>query len=294
LVQLPESWSAAAPLVRACRLGLDLDLDLRDNLQRTLFYTGTYEPGLLNFLHGELRRGDVVVDVGAHIGVHALTMARRLGQLGGGRLIAFEPAQDSAAKLRAAAARNRLAVTVVELALGRGPGAIELHADRYYDAADAGVRSQFGTGDLVQRVTVSGFDAWAEGASLDRLDVVKLDVEGAEPLVIEGMRRSLERLRPRALVVEVKGRVLERSGGTEEELRALLAACGYRSTGQVFHHNEVFRPAVATRGRGSARVLDRGDLHRGDRRQRQQPAAQPADAGGQVGVPDRHDVGQHQ
>jgi hypothetical protein len=160
LVQLPESWSAAAPLVRACRLGLDLDLDLRDNLQRTLFYTGTYEPGLLNFLHGELRRGDVVVDVGAHIGVHALTMARRLGRLGGGRLIAFEPAQDSAAKLRAAAARNRL--------------------------------------------------------------------------------------------------------------------------------------AVATRGRGSARVLDRGDLHRGDRRQRQQPAAQPADAGGQVGVPDRHDVGQHQ
>jgi FkbM family methyltransferase len=246
LVQLPESWSAAAPLVRACRLGLDLDLDLRDNLQRTLFYTGTYEPGLLNFLYGELRRGDVVVDVGAHIGVHALTMARRLDQLGGGRLIAFEPAQDSAAKLRAAAARNRLAVTVVELALGGEPGAIALRADQRYDAADAGVRSQFGTGDLIQRATLSSFDAWAEEANLARLDVVKLDVEGAEPLVIEGMRRSLERLRPRALVVEVKGRVLERSGRTEGELRGLLAACGYRPTGQVFHHNEVFRPAVRT------------------------------------------------
>jgi hypothetical protein len=106
LVKLPERWSAEAPLVRSRRLGLDLQLDLRDNLQRTLFYTGTYEPGLLGFLHDQLRCGDVAVDVGAHIGVHALTMARRLDQLGGGRVLAFEPAQDSAAKLRAAATRN--------------------------------------------------------------------------------------------------------------------------------------------------------------------------------------------
>jgi hypothetical protein len=53
------------------RLGLRLELDLRDNLERTLYATGTYEPALLRFLHDELRPGDVVLDVGAHIGVHA-------------------------------------------------------------------------------------------------------------------------------------------------------------------------------------------------------------------------------
>jgi hypothetical protein len=138
LIKLPEQWSATAPLLRARRLGLDLDLDLRDNLQRTLFYTGTYEPGLLGFLHRELRGGDVAVDVGAHIGVHALTMARRLAQLGRGRVVAFEPAQDSAAKLRAAAVGNRLGVTVVEVALGRQPGTVELLVDQQYLLADAG------------------------------------------------------------------------------------------------------------------------------------------------------------
>jgi FkbM family methyltransferase len=244
LVKLPERWSVDAPLVRARRLGLDLDLDLRDNLQRTLYYTGTYEPGLLRFLHGELRRGDVAVDLGAHIGVHALTMARRLDQLGGGRVLAFEPARDSAAKLCAAATRNRLTVRVVELALGREPGTVELFADQQYHLADAGVRSQYGTGSAVQRAAVTSFDTWAEQAHLDRLDVVKLDVEGAEPLVIEGMRASLWRLRPRALVVEVKGRVLERSGVNEAGLRELLASCGYGATGQVFHRNEVFRPGI--------------------------------------------------
>jgi FkbM family methyltransferase len=242
LVKLPERWSADAPLVRARRLGLDLHLDLRDNLQRTLFYTGTYEPGLLRFLHGELRVGDVAVDVGAHIGVHALTMARRLRRLGGGRVLALEPARDSAAKLRAAADRHRLDVTVVELALGREPGTVELFADRRYHPADAGVRSQYGTGGAVQRVAVTSFDAWAEQARLERLDVVKLDVEGAEPLVIQGMRASLARLRPRVLVVEVKARVLERSGVDEAGLQELLASCGYRPTGQVLHRNQVFRP----------------------------------------------------
>ena len=246
LVKLPENWSTDTPLLRATRLGLDLDLDLRDNLQRTLFYTAMYEPGLLRFLHDELRCGDVAVDVGAHVGVHALTMARRLNQLGGGRVFAFEPAEDSAAKLRAAAS-NRLEVTVVALALGRAPGMIELFADPRYDLADAGVRSQYGTGNAIERVAVTSFDAWAEEARLDRLDVVKLDVEGAEPQVIEGMRASLKRLRPRALTVEVKDRVLDRSGVGEAELRELLASCGYRSSGQVFHSNEVFRPASKVR-----------------------------------------------
>jgi hypothetical protein len=80
------------------------------------------------------------------------------------------------------------------------------------------------------------------GVGLDRLDVVKLDVEGAEPLVIEGIRACLGRLRPRALVVEVKGVVLERAGTDEQTLRDLLGSCGYRSTGRVFHGNELFRP----------------------------------------------------
>jgi hypothetical protein len=73
--------------------------------------------------------------------------------------------------------------------------------------------------------------------------VVKIDVEGDEPLVVQGMRASLARLRPRALLLEVKAAVLQRSGVREAELRGLLAACGYTPTGLVLHRNELFRPA---------------------------------------------------
>jgi FkbM family methyltransferase len=243
LTRLPGDWWTASPRVRVRRLGLWLELDLRDNLQRALYATGTYEPALVRFLRDELRRGDVMVDVGAHIGVHALAAAARLRRLGGGSVVAFEPAHDSASKLRAAAARNRLQLTVVEAALGAEPGTAELRADPAYDAADAGVRSLHARGPRVQTVPVTTFDAWAAAARLERLDLVKLDVEGAELEALRGMAGSLGRLRPRALVVEVKQRVLEQAGVDGDEVREYLNRLGYQSTGQVLPvANEVYRP----------------------------------------------------
>jgi FkbM family methyltransferase len=243
LGKIQPRWAAT---VHVRRNGLRLELDLRDNLQAILYYTGRYEPDILRFLRRELRAGDVVADVGAHIGVHALAAARILRRAGG-RVIAFEPASDSAAKLRAAARRNRLRVEVVQTALGAHHGTAGLYGDARYDAADAGVRSQYGDAALVERVPVRTFDAWAEEAGLSRLDVVKIDVEGAEAAVLTGMSRSLRSLRPRAVLVEVKQR--ERTDTSAEELRELLRAHGYAQAARL-GHNEVFRlgePAPASR-----------------------------------------------
>jgi hypothetical protein len=55
--------------------------------------------------------------------------------------------------------------------------------------------------------------ALAAAVGLDRLDLVKIDVEGDEPLVVEGMRESLRALRPRMLLVEVKAAVGPVRGG---------------------------------------------------------------------------------
>ena len=242
LWRVPEAWWARVPRVRARRRGLRLDLDLRDNLQRTLYFTGTYEPGLLALIESELRPGDVMVDVGAHVGVHALTAARRLRDLGGGgRVIAFEPTDDSSAAVRAAAERNDLPVEVVRAGLGEAEGTIELRGDPRYGTFDAGVRSQFGAGDVIARAPLLTLDGWAAAAGLDRLDVVKIDIEGAEILALRGMRETLRRLRPRVLAIEVKDVVMARGPGDEAALHALLAECGYVSHGQSERHVEVFR-----------------------------------------------------
>ena len=243
LWRVPPEWWTTEPRVDARRLGLDLELDLRDNLQRTLWFTGTYEPGLLRALHVELRPGDVMVDVGAHVGVHALSAARRLRELGGGgRVIAFEPTDDSSAAVRLAAARNDLPVEVVRAGLGEVDGTIELRGDPRYGSADAGVRSQFGAGEVVATAPLLSFDGWAERNRLDRLDVVKIDIEGAEILALRGMRESLKTLRPRLLAIEVKDVVMERGPGDEASLHALLTECGYAPAGSPERHVAAFRP----------------------------------------------------
>ena len=246
LIKIPARWSRRQPTVRVRRQGLLLDLDLRDNLQAILFYAGVYEPSFSRHLHAQLRPGDVVADIGAHIGVHALAVARQLARIGGGAVLAFEPAADSAAGLRAAAVRNDLAVEVVEAACSDRPGRVDLFADERYPVADAGVRSLHGHGARIGAVTAVRFDDWAAarpGGPLARLDVVKLDVEGHEAAALTGMRATLARLRPRALYVEIKDDSMGRATTPDGQLRDLLETLGYRSTGQTFDHNELFVPA---------------------------------------------------
>ncbi|WP_328996564.1 FkbM family methyltransferase [Kribbella sp. NBC_01245] len=236
LVKIPPEWAACVDVRRE---GLRLALDLRDNLQAILYYAGRYEPAMRDFLHRELRAGDVVMDVGANIGLHTLTAVRRLRGLGGGRVIAFEPADDCVRKLVATAAANGLAgsdvLEVVPVALGDRAEVADLRADSRYDVADAGVRSLSGDGEIVQQVPVVRLDDWAAEHGLDRLDVVKLDVEGAEHAALSGGRRTLTRLKPRVVPVEDK-----RAEG-RRELHDLLAALGYHPTGQVLDHNALFR-----------------------------------------------------
>jgi FkbM family methyltransferase len=246
LVKIPERWSEQDPTVPVRRAGLSLELDLRDNLQAILFYTGVYEPDFSRHLLTHLRPGDVVADIGAHIGVHALAAARRLAHLGGGRVLAFEPAADSAAKMRAAALRAHLDIEIVEAACSDRAGRLPLFADERYPVFDAGVRSLHGHGRQVGEIATVCFDDWAAarpGGPLPRLDVVKVDVEGHEAAALTGMRTTLARLRPRALYVEIKDNSMGRARTTDEQLRDLLGTFGYRSTGGTFDHNELFTPA---------------------------------------------------
>ncbi len=221
-------------------LGFDYDLDLADNAQRWLYRTGSYEQELTDLLVGELSQGDVYVDVGAHIGVHALVVARHLASLDG-QVVAFEPTPDSMGRLKRAAARAGLPnVTFVQSGLGSEPGEIVLRSDPRFGRNDAGVRSVYGPGHRVGSFPVTTLDAWAEQTGLERLDVVKIDVEGSEYQVLLGMTDTLRRLRPRLVVVEMEDRLLERAGVSEEQIDALLAELGY-SRSEHLWRNVAFR-----------------------------------------------------
>ena len=106
------------------------------------------------------------------------------------------------------------------------------------------------------RAPVTTFDAWAQRAGLDRLDVVKIDIEGAEILALRGMRATLRAPAP-ARCSRSRSRTSSWSAGPGDEaaLHALLAECGYVPAGSPERHVAVFRPPGSRRqcGQGPSR-----------------------------------------
>jgi FkbM family methyltransferase len=233
------------------RSGLVFLCDLRDNLQSELYFLRTYSWDELRLILRTLRPGDTFVDVGANIGLFALEAASRVGL--SGAVLAFEPAQDTAQRFR----QNRKAnsfdevVRVYEVALSDRSATAQLHAP-IEASFDVGRRSLFGDGPVVSTVETIAFDDFIRrdpDASHGRIDVVKIDVEGAELHVLRGMRRSLSEFRPRLVLVETLDEHLSRAGASTTEMARLLWQLGYvalpGNAGDRRHHRHIRNMAFA-------------------------------------------------
>jgi FkbM family methyltransferase len=177
-------------------------LDLRTTFERQVFWSGRYDEATLARLAARLRRGDVVLDVGANIGLYAVRLARALLRLGGGCVHAFEPIPANAERLAYNVAANALAqvVQIHELALGSRHGRTAFHRENEYGASTgnaamigAAVAPAFGA-DTEADVTT--LDSFAARLDLGSCALIKLDVEGAELEVLRGGAATIARLRP--------------------------------------------------------------------------------------------------
>ena len=225
-LRLPRRWLVDDGVVTARRGGLTWKLDLRDNLQWRLFYTGSYEAATIRAALRYLEPGDVVLDVGANIGTFALPIASALES---GVVIAVEPAPDAVRTLRWNLECNGLdaKVTVVEDALGREPGTADL---RWGDDAqsDTGRRTLHGTGGVVAPVRVITGDALVSSLGRQSVDMLKIDTEGHELDVLAGLRPLFERQAPRVVIIEISDVTLDRAGASTGDVVGFLHDYGFR------------------------------------------------------------------
>ena len=97
---------ASGPIVRTLPNGLRMKLDLRDEVQRQIYFFGAYEPNELSLCLRLLRPGSTVVDAGANVGFYSLMVGAQVGRTG--RVLAFEPIPETYAQLRQNLALNQL------------------------------------------------------------------------------------------------------------------------------------------------------------------------------------------
>lgn len=164
------------------------------------YYPSTYEPAKTAFLRDRSPAGATVLDLGAHIGLFSVQLARSVGP--SGRVISFEPAPRTAAVLRETIRCNGLAsvVSVRQAAMAGRRGEIELFETGDDCSNASGLVRTDRTRDSV-RVAATTLDDLVDDEQLT-VAVVKMDIEGAELEALEGAPVLLSHQRP-AMAIEV-------------------------------------------------------------------------------------------
>ena len=191
---------------------------------------GSKEPGTVAWLDGCLRPGDRFWDVGANMGIYSLFAAVRLEP---GSVFAFEPhAANFASLVRTVALNPEHRIEPLAIALDAEDGFLDFAYHRL-DAGSTG--SQLASSPVrvdhvapaVERKAAFAADALVARSALPAPTVVKIDVDGAEGRILEGMQGLLAAGTVRTLQVEV-------NPGQRSAISTRLEAAGYRCTGEHY------------------------------------------------------------
>jgi FkbM family methyltransferase len=160
-------------------------LESRGKLARLLL--GTYEPEQTRLFEQHIRRGDTVLDVGAHVGYYSVLSAVLAGP--SGAVWSFEPNPTSAGFLRRHAEINGLAQVRVEQA-----AVSDAEGTAHFDFGTGSGTGHLSSGGAIEVRTLRLDDFCAAHGIVP--NAIKIDVEGAEAAVLAGAAKTIESARP--------------------------------------------------------------------------------------------------
>jgi FkbM family methyltransferase len=189
---------------------------------------GLAERREMRFLREQVKPGMVVFDVGANIGFYTFLLADAAGPEGS--VHAFEPDPVSFGILETRAARHQN-VFGTRAAVGDRTGTVSLFCsptnradNRIHPSHDVQPAETF-------EVPLMTLDAYCAERGIEKIDAVKMDIQGAEVAALRGFASTLTRLRPAWLLVEFSPEHLRGAGSTPEDFWKILSDLGFKPWG---------------------------------------------------------------
>jgi FkbM family methyltransferase len=229
----PRKWWLHDRLLRTCGIAIDREIDVVRNGLRWLlnpsdfehaglFWLGSKDPWDLYHLRRLLGPGSVFFDVGANFGYYSVALANALDRRC--QVHAFEPNPKTYDRLLRHIEWNGLkdVVLPVPFALSDRRGTATL-----IERSDNSGASRIGDDAAGITVELTRLDDYCAERGIDRLDALKIDVEGLEARVLAGGRETLARFKP-AMIVEFWTTGLERAHSSEDEVAGALDDLGYK------------------------------------------------------------------
>lgn len=200
--------------------GNKIFLDKDDSLRLSIL--GVYEPLMIKLFKEKIKPGDIVVDVGAHIGYHTLSASKWVGK--SGKVYSFEPEKNNFALLSSNVKINNCKNVIL---VNKAAAEVNKKAELFISPNNEAHHSLVDNGGQ-ERISV-------EAVSLDEffgkrsknIAVVKMDVEGGEYSVVKGMKNILKENRRLTLFTEFSPLALKKAGNSPSGYLNLLKSYGF-------------------------------------------------------------------
>jgi len=207
--------------VEGCKIYLNLqDQTISDRL----VINNAYEQFETQIIKKEVKEGDVVLDIGANIGYYTVILSKLVGEKG--KIIAFEPDPENFVLLKKNVKINNCEnVTLVQKAVSDETRKLKLYLSednkgdhRIYDA---------GEGRKYIEIEAISLDDYFKNYSR-KIGLIKMDIQGAEPVAIQGMTLLLEKNKDVKIITEFEPFLLKKFGVEPKEYLKLLMRHDFR------------------------------------------------------------------
>jgi len=213
------------------RGGVRWSLDLAEGIDFSIYLLGAFEPSTAATIQKLVKPGDVALDIGANVGAHTLGLARSVGPQG--RVFALEPTDFAFEKLQRNLALNpdlagRTVASQILLAASAGADHSQPQIYASWPLENTGGLHPKHRGRLAttRNARIDTLDLFAASHNIDRLDFIKIDVDGHELPVLRGGLGLLTNLRP-VLLMEMSPYVHAEEQNSFADLVALLRDAAY-------------------------------------------------------------------
>ncbi len=182
--------------------------DKEDPVMSGSLSLGEYEPQTLSLFRSILKPGMTVIDVGANLGYFTVIAASRVGP--SGKVHSFEPYPHNYSLLQKNIATNDLKnVTAVRTALSDKAGTRDLFFGDNQCTHSFSDKRGAGQSEIVPTETL---DNYLRSVGNPKIDIIKIDIEGAEPIVVDGMKETLSKSSSLIMLVEFYPNAIKRLG----------------------------------------------------------------------------------
>jgi len=219
---------AGTPVQISWYAGLKFEVVLGNDLSRCLYVDGEVDPNEFSFLDQTLKPGMTVIDAGANEGIYSIFCRHKVGSQG--RVIAVEPSGRERMRIERNKSLNGIDdIKVIPVALSEQAGIVVLHLAED-EHAGHNTLGHFAAGWVrakgEETVSSATLDSIVDTEQLGRVDLIKLDIEGAELKALRGAEKTLRRDHP-ALLMEVMEETLITQGTSAALLLDYVRKSGY-------------------------------------------------------------------